>query len=222
MASRRQAEPNWWHVSRVRFRELRHTSEHRRPKAPRHIYPGHEKGPAAGAGERAALSSGFRSCNRPLSWPSDGGRSHSGPAARVRRGHGGAAGRRSDGMVRLPPPSLVPPPALGAARFGPSRRAPPGLPVTCAVDVELRVTVSPAEDGKFNVNVKGTTHIGAQRRRRRPSAAGLTSALFTQARGSPRRERRATCSCRETLSSGATCQMRASRSACAGWPRCAR
>ena len=64
-------------------------------------------------------------------------------------------------MVRLPPPSLVPPPALGAARFGPSRRAPPGLPVTCAVDVELRVTVSPAEDGKFNVNVKGTTHIGA-------------------------------------------------------------
>ena len=119
-------------------------------------------------------------------------------------------------MVRLPPPSLVPPPALGAARFGPSRRAPPGLPVTCAVDVELRVTVSPAEDGKFNVNVKGTTHIGAcaairSVAPRPPVSAGLTSALFTQVRGSPRRERRATCSCRETLSSGATCQMRASR-----------
>ena len=114
----------------------------------------------------------------------------------------------------------LPPPALGAARFGPSRRrAPPGLPVTCAVDVELRVTVSPAEDGKFNVNVKGTTHIGACAAIRSvtpppprpPVSAGLTSALFTQARGSPRRERRATCSCRETLSSGATCQMRASR-----------
>ena len=123
------------------------------------LFPGHEKGPAAWAGERAPpprRSSNWLLSHRMAASAATVARLLACAVAALLLAGGATAWCASPA---LPCP---PPPALGAARFGPSRRrAPPGLPVTCAVDVELRVTVSPAEDGKFNVNVKGTTHIGA-------------------------------------------------------------